>query len=100
MKEAAEHFNTTVEAIRKRVQRGSLEADKDPDGRVYVWLDVDRMVSPGDSNLALAPLLEAKDETIKLLRQQLEVRDEEIRRRDAILMQMAQSIPALEPSSA
>ena len=39
LKEAAERLGTTVNAVRKRVQRGSLKAEKGEDGRVYVWLD-------------------------------------------------------------
>ena len=33
---ASEELGVSVEAVRKRVKRGSLRSDKDPDGRVYV----------------------------------------------------------------
>jgi hypothetical protein len=38
VREAAEVLGTTVDAVRKRIARGSLEAEKE-DGTVYVWLD-------------------------------------------------------------
>ena len=39
VQEAARRLGVKDDAIRKRIQRGSLEHDKDPDGRVYVYLD-------------------------------------------------------------
>jgi hypothetical protein len=42
MREAADELGVSVEAIRKRVQRGSIRSDKDPDGRRYVYLDAGR----------------------------------------------------------
>jgi hypothetical protein len=38
MREAADELGLTVEAIRKRIQRGSLRSDKGQDGRRYVYL--------------------------------------------------------------
>jgi hypothetical protein len=40
-REAAERLGVTVEAIRKRVARGTLRSDKGEDGRRYVYLDTD-----------------------------------------------------------
>jgi hypothetical protein len=42
VQEAAEHLGTTVDAIRKRVQRGTIAHDKDEHGRVWILLDTDR----------------------------------------------------------
>ena len=39
--EAAEHLGTTVDAIRKRVQRDTIAYDKDESGRVWILLDID-----------------------------------------------------------
>jgi hypothetical protein len=39
-REAAERLGVTVEAIRKRVKRGTLNSDKGEDGRRYVYLDI------------------------------------------------------------
>jgi hypothetical protein len=38
-REAAEVLGVSVEAVRKRVKRGTLRSDKGPDGRRYVYLD-------------------------------------------------------------
>jgi hypothetical protein len=38
MNDAAAELGVSVEAIRKRVQRGTIESDKGPDGRRYVCL--------------------------------------------------------------
>ena len=36
VQEAAEILGTSVDAVRMRVRRGSLESEKDPDGRLHV----------------------------------------------------------------
>ena len=94
LKKAAEALDTSVDAIRKRISRGTLEADKDPDGRVYVWVDLDQTDSPCDPSFAL---LEAKDQTIELLRRELEVWQEEARRKDQIIAALTERITELEP---
>jgi hypothetical protein len=40
--QAADHLGTTVDAIRKRVQHGTIPYEKDGDGRVWVLLDTGR----------------------------------------------------------
>jgi hypothetical protein len=68
VKQTAETLGTTVDAVRKRIRRGTLEAER-VDGKVYVWLDVDQdAVRTG----AVDAVLEAKDETIAELREQLD----------------------------
>ena len=94
LKEAAGALDTSVDAVRKRISRGTLEADKDPDGRVYVWLDLDQVASPSGSSFAL---LEAKDQTIELLRRELEVWQEEARRKDQIIAALTERITELAP---
>ena len=41
VQEAAEVLETSVDAVRMRVRRGSIDSDKGEDGKVYVWLDPD-----------------------------------------------------------
>jgi hypothetical protein len=43
--EAAEVMGITVDAIRKRVARGTIPHEKDEDGRVWVILDTDQAVA-------------------------------------------------------
>jgi hypothetical protein len=42
VQEAAEVLGTSVDALRSRIRRGSIESEKDPDGRVFVWLGSDQ----------------------------------------------------------
>lgn len=41
VQEAAKVLGMSVDAVRMRVRRGSLDSEKEPDGRVYVYLDGD-----------------------------------------------------------
>ncbi len=73
--EAARHLGLSVDAIRKRVQRGQIAHERDQAGRVRIILDESETIhdeGPDTTGLGQSPLLEAKDETITLLRQQLE----------------------------
>jgi hypothetical protein len=40
--QAADHLGTTVDAIRKRVQRGTIPYERDEQGRVWILLDTGR----------------------------------------------------------
>jgi hypothetical protein len=87
LREAAEALGTSVDAVRKRVQRGTLEAEK-ADGKVYVWLDT-------DLDLPTDTLIEAKDETIAELRDRVDFMQRELERKDAILLSMTEAMKAL-----
>ncbi|MGH3147001.1 MAG: hypothetical protein ACRDTR_14495, partial [Rubrobacter sp.] len=70
VKDAAEALGTTVDAVRSRIRRGSLDSEKDPEGRVYVWLDADQS---GDEPKASVEGSAAEDlrEQVRYLREQL-----------------------------
>ena len=110
---AARVLGLSVDAIRKRVQRGTIPYEKDPAGRVTIILDtVETLQDDGETlqdKVQDAPgpgadrLLEAKDETIEELRgrvrrleQDLDARTEELRRRDHLLAAALERIPAIE----
>lgn len=102
VQEAAEYLGTSVEALRKRIARGSLDSEREKDGRVYVWIDTpdggrsfDQTVSSVDSHQAI---IRAKDETIELLRRELDIWQEESRRKDHLLAALTARIPELEPA--
>ena len=78
--QAAEILGVTVEAIRGRIKRKTLEHERHS-GTVYVLLDADQSTNrtrPGGDQTAdrlqsdSATLISAKDETIATLREQLE----------------------------
>ncbi len=127
IQEAARRLGVKDDAIRKRIQRGSLEHDKDPDGRVYVYLDASHDMSQDTwreatryatwdetqdttqdttQDASYAALTEALQEQVQYLRSVIETRDkeleartEELLRRDHIIARLTERIPALEPSS-
>ena len=97
--EAARHLGLTVDAVRKRVQRGQIAHEKDQAGRVRIVLDQDETLqddSP-DTTGRDAELLEELHRTNELLREVITTRDEEIRRRDTIIMNMTEAMKALNP---
>jgi hypothetical protein len=61
---------------------------------VYVWLNVDQTVSPGDSPHAL---LGAKDETIRSQQEQIDFLRRELERKDALMLNMTEAMKALTP---
>jgi len=96
---AARHLGLTVDAVRKRVQRGQIAYEKDEAGRVRIVLDEDETLqdeSP-DTTGRDAELVEELRRTNELLREVISTRDEEIRRRDTIIMNMTEAMKALNP---
>jgi hypothetical protein len=94
LREAAELLDTSTEAVRKRATRGSLRSERH-DGRVVVWVNEGRTEGGREAQVDREALLEAKDETISILRDQLMLRAEEIQRRDVIISQLTQANAAL-----
>jgi hypothetical protein len=94
LREAAELLGTSTEAVRKRATRGSLRSERH-DGRVVVWVDDGRTEGGREAQVNGGAVLEAKEETIRLLEEQLRLRAEEIQRRDVIISQLTQANAAL-----
>jgi excisionase family DNA binding protein len=109
VEEAARLLDVSVDAVRKRIERGTLRSEKVGKTR-YVFLD-DVMIqqdsdrtrhdSGPDSDRTqhdpdMTALVASMQDQIDTLKQELEDRKEEARRKDAILMTMAQRIPELE----
>jgi predicted ArsR family transcriptional regulator len=90
VQEAARRLGITESAIRKRVERGVLNHDKEADGRVYVYLDtrdIGRDKVRDSSYDMIVTRLENENE---FLRRELE-------RKDAILLNMTEAMKALSP---
>jgi len=107
--EAAEVLGITPEAVRGRIQRGTLPKEKGEDGSVYVRLNDDQLQLNADKTTDASQLIgnEPTEESLLIaeLRERInhlsriiETRDEEIRRRDTILLSLTQHIPELEPA--
>ena len=95
VQEAAEHLGTTVDAIRKRVQRGTIAHDKDPDGRVWILLDTDMprqdigQDPAGRRQDGGSEMVEELRDRIRYLERQVEEEREARRRADTILAQLS-----------
>src|SRR5215212_5456902 len=97
--EAAARLGVKEQAIRKRVQRGTLAHDKDEDGRVYVYLDPQDGATSTSIDTGMDKLLQSLQEQIAYLRQEAEYWKEEARRKDTIIMSLThltQHLPELQ----
>ena len=68
--EAAARLGVKEQAIRKRIQRGTLAHDKDDDGRVYVYLDPEDRATGGGNGIdtGVSTLVQSLKEQIAYLR--------------------------------
>jgi hypothetical protein len=97
IQEAASALGISEGAVRKRVTRGTLQHEKEQDGRIYVYLDAgDRRGVDGgqdggvDSN---------NNALISQLRDEVAYLREENRRKDEIIMQQAMTMRQLSAAS-
>ncbi len=101
VQEAARRLGVKDDAIRKRIQRGTLDFEKDLDGRVYVCLDKTEdgqeayAYRHATRDTSFDALVAAKDEMIRLLGEQLEEERESRRRADTLIAQLMQANTAL-----
>jgi excisionase family DNA binding protein len=99
IQEAAHRLGVKEDAIRKRIQRGSMRHEKAEDGRVYVWVDTtqdtaqDAEHSSQDAyqDTTQDDRLEDLREQIAYLRRQLDEERDARRRADMILAQLSQA---------
>ena len=94
--EAAERLGITKEAVRKRIHRGTLRADKDADGTVRVYLPSYSTASGTSSSPDRDLLYEEMRERIAYLERQLEEEREARRRADTLLARLKDNSPALK----
>src|SRR5215207_5863050 len=98
--QAAQALGITEGAVRGRLKRGTLRSHREG-GTVYVVLEgspsaVHRDESV-DSPTDQPELVEVLRRTNELLQEVITTRDEEIRRRDTIIMNMTEAMKALNP---
>ncbi len=99
LRDAAMILGISKEAVRKRVQRGTLRSEMGADGRRYVYLDeakpggdtVPPEREPGEHDRG-----EASDVLVDTLREQLAAEREANRENRRIIAALTQRIPALE----
>jgi hypothetical protein len=92
--EAAGELGLTVEAVRGRIKRNTLAHEKGEDGTVYVLLDTDQPQpvadQPPDRRTDQALLITRLENEVQFLR-------EELARKDAIMLNMTETLKALSP---
>ena len=102
--QASEILGVTVEAVRGRIKRGTLEHERHS-STVYVLLHADQMPTgrqPGDDQTTdrmqsdSTALISAKDETITTLREQLEAERQAHAEARRIVAGLVERIPAIE----
>jgi excisionase family DNA binding protein len=119
VQEAARRLGVKDDAIRKRIQRGTLDHDKDPEGRVFVYLDathdaaedsykdttrypssdsIKRTAQDTAHDSSYVDLVEVLQSELKDWKQVVATRDEELRRQDHIIAALTERIPELEAS--
>ena len=91
-KEAAEALGISVEAVRKRIERGQLGHER-VDGRVYVYLDGDQTESGPDVEVESTALISEMNARIELLERQLEQANERDRENRRLLAAALERIP-------
>ena len=104
--EAARNLGLTVDAVRKRVQRGQIAYEKDQAGRVRIILDESETLQDKGPDAtgqgASAELVEELRDRVhyleRVLEDEREARTEERRRHDTLMAQLMQRIPELEAS--
>ena len=93
IREAAILLGVSEGAVRKRVDRGTIEHDKGNDGRVYVYLSDG--VPGGDDNGVDASTPHESSPLISEMRSRIDFLEDELRRKDMILMNMTETMKAI-----
>jgi excisionase family DNA binding protein len=98
IQEAAHRLGVSESAVRKRIKRGTLKREKTEEGRVLVYME--STSAPGAEEVRPPErdaLISEMQGRLAFLERELEVRAEEIRRRDTIIMNMTEAMKALNP---
>ena len=94
IEEAARLLGIERSSVKKRIQRGKLRSEKDARGTTWVHLDESETVRDGStdrSETVRDEMVEDLREQVAYLRSQLDVRADEIQRRDIIISQLTQA---------
>ncbi len=112
VQEAARRLGVKDDAIRKRIQRGTLRSEKAPeDGRVYVYLDTaqdaayagtqDTTYDAAEDTVVLVEEMRDRIAYLeRMLDQESAARTEERRRHDTLMATLMQRLPELAPPRA
>ncbi|PLS84871.1 MAG: hypothetical protein CYG60_15630 [Actinobacteria bacterium] len=96
--EAAVLLGLSVDAVRKRAERGTLKREKGEDGTVFVLLDStpNGHSSNGDESSTGQRLVAVLEEQVEHLKRQLEIANEANRENRRIIAGLIERVPELE----
>src|SRR5215204_3572863 len=103
--DAARVLGISEGAVRKRVERGKLSAERTPDGRLLVFLDATTTDATRDTTHDRPRpsrddrYTRSLEDQVEYLRRQLERRDEELREHRRLLAGLIERVPELEAAS-
>jgi excisionase family DNA binding protein len=107
--EAARLLSITEGAVRKRVERGKLAAERTTDGRLVVYLDATTTTTTRDTTRDTTHdrpqqsrgdrYTRSLEDQVEYLRRQLERRDEELREHRRLLAGFIERVPELEAAA-
>jgi excisionase family DNA binding protein len=99
--EAARLLGVSQDAVYKRIKRGTIPWDKGTNGKTYVYIDeLDESTDGSESSTDEqfdASTESSTDSLVDELRGRVKFLEDELRRKDTILMSLVQRIPELEP---
>jgi hypothetical protein len=98
LQDAAQELGITPDALRQRIRRGQYQSKKE-DGRVYVFLNLDRTETEHDVQVESNALISEIQARVQLLEQELERAHERDRENRRIIAALTQRIPELEAPS-
>ncbi len=97
--EAADLLGITQSAVRKRIQRGTIQWDKDEEGRIYVYVDPSEInLETEEDKTRETAEGQSQDYRLEVYREQVDFLRRELERKDAIIMSLTHRIPELEPA--
>jgi hypothetical protein len=94
--EAARRLGVSQDAIYKRIKRGTIPYEKAEEDKTYVYLD--ESVDAGETSTDTAEGLSTDSVLVAELRDRVRFLEDELQRKDAILMSLVQRVPQLEPA--
>jgi uncharacterized coiled-coil protein SlyX len=98
--QAADALGISQDAVRKRIARRTIPHDRDESGRVYVYLSPSETVHKTDQDAMWdAASKTVQDAYIRSLEDQIAFLRNELERKDAILLNLTERIPAIEAPS-
>jgi hypothetical protein len=98
LQDAAQELGITPDALRQRIRRGQYHSTKE-DGRVYVYLNLDRTKTEHNVQVEPNALISEIQARVQLLEQELERAHERDRENRRIIAALTQRIPELEAPS-